>query len=358
MNINLTFIMKIISSKSFLIYFLSIFAFYSCSSPETNSPDPVVNPDPVGTPGIIGNVSTLAGRYAGENNGTGVSASFDTPQGLFVDNNGNVYVADTYNEKIRKITPAGVVTTIAGNTAIGQPSDYVFDSPYGIIVDDAGNIFVTNSAIDNSNAQINKISPTGTVTTFIENTVIQYPFGLCRDNVGNMYLADGGAGKIRKITPAGVLTTVAGYNTGYLDGPGNSAKFNSPKGLCISPTGVIYVADSNNHKIRKISTSGDVTTKTGGSAGFADGNLSDALFNYPQGICRDDSGNLYVADTYNHRIRKISTAVVVSTLAGSTMGFSDGSGATAKFNYPTSIVYSNNKLYVADSGGNRIRVIE
>ena len=186
-----------------------------------------------------------------------------------------------------------------------------------------------------SNAQI--------VSTFVSSG--GSPWGICMDNNGNLYFADISYNNISKITPNGILSILAGpgtvQNDGYIDGIGTAARFQSPREICIDQNGNLYVADSGNHRIRKITSSGVVTTFAGSTAGFTDGIGTAAQFNQPSGICIDPSGNLYVADMYNNKIRKISPAGVVSTFAGSTSGFIDGQGTNAKFFSPMSMGIDN-----------------
>jgi len=266
-----------------------------------------------------GNVSTLAG-IAGTNgfaDGSGVSAQFDSPNGVDVDSSGNVYVADFHNNRIRKIS-GGIVSTFAGTGA--QDS-----------VDGPG-----------ASAQFNR------------------PSGVAVDSSGNVYVADQFGQRIRKITSSGVVSTLAGTVTaGWNDGPGASAQFNFPSEVAVDSSGNVYVADLVGHRIRKIDSGGNVSTLAGtGVPGFADGPGASAQFNNPNGVAVDGSGNVYVADMENHRIRKIDSRGFVSTLAGGVQGFADGSGASAQFSYPKGVaVDSSGYLYVADFDNHRIRKI-
>ena len=171
-------------------------------------------------------------------------------------------------------------------------------------------------------------------------------------------MADQSNYRIRKISPAAVVTTLAGSSTGYMDDTGTAAKFRGPRGVAVDSSGHVYVADSNNNRIRKISPTGVVTTFAGSSQGDDDGTGTAAKFNNPSGVAVDSSGHVYVADQSNHRIRKISPAAVVTTLAGSSSGYVDGALAAAKFNGPSGVaVDSSGNLYVADFNNHRIRKI-
>ncbi|HAA58398.1 MAG TPA: hypothetical protein DCE42_26785 [Myxococcales bacterium] len=187
------------------------------------------------------------------------------------------------------------------------------------------------------------------------------PAGLAFGPSGGLYVSDLGLDRIRKIDSAGNVTTIAGSDWGYADGKGAAAKFKNPYGLAVDKSGNIFVADSGNHMIRKVTPTGVVTTYAGQKlSGEIDGALKDAKFDTPRDVAFDSAGNMYIADSRNHKIRKISTSGVVSTLAGGgSSGFKDGKGTAAQFFYPVSLFYDKSgKLYVADSGNHRIREID
>ena len=283
--------------------------------------------------GVVSTLAGLAGS-SGSADGTGSAARFCYPYGVAVDGSGNVYVADTDNYTIRKITPAGVVSTLAGlagssGSADGTGSAARFDYPYGVAVDGSGNVYVA----DSGNNTIRKITPAGVVSTLAgmagssgsadgtgSAARFNYPTGVAVDGSGNVYVADTGNNTIRKITPAGVVSTLAGTagSSGSADGTGSAARFYYPYGVAVDGSGNVYVADNDNYTIRKITPAGVVSTLAGlaGSSGSADGTGSAARFYYPYGVAVDGSGNVYVADTDNDTIRKITPAGVVSTLAG------------------------------------------
>src|SRR5437868_6660180 len=323
--------------------------------------------------------NTFAGNaYCG--NGTGSQAIFDYPYATAVDGAGNVYVADTYNYTVRKITPAGVVTTLAGlagedGSADGTGSYARFSYLFGIAVDGAGNVYVT----DFSNT-IRKITPAGVVTTLAgtpgvhgsadaTGSAAQFwqPWGIAVDSAGIVYVADQANSTIRKITPAGVVTTIAGAAGafGNINGTGNAARFNSPYGVAATPTGIIYVADSGNHEIRKITPAKAVTTfagsatTDGGGIGSSDGTGRIARFNYPNAVAVSGA-TVYVGDTYNHTIRKITSNGVVTTFAGTAgiPGSADGIGNAAQFYRPFGVAADKaGNVYVADASNSTIRKI-
>ena len=312
--------------------------------------------------------TTLAGSlWQGYLNGTGTTAQFNHPHGVYADVNGNIYVADTQNCVIRKVTPQGVATTIAGqgictfNDGISTLANFRY--PFGVTIDSNEIIYVA----DSSNNRVRKITPSGYVSTFAgqvnsgstDGIGINAKFngltGICTDSNGNIYTADSGSSKIRKITPLGMVTTIAGSTAGYLDDIGTNAKFNKPNGICIDSNDNLYVADTNNNRIRKITPSGIVSTIAGSTLGFADGVGNSALFNKPSGICVDSNGNIYVADTYNAKIRKISPLGEVTTFQGLT---TYPGGSQNIFQYPYGICCDvNGYLYVVDAAGNNITKI-
>jgi sugar lactone lactonase YvrE len=327
-----------------------------------------------------GEVSILAGstRSWGSADGTGTAARFNSPQGLATDSAGNVYVADTGNNAIRKITPAGEVSTLAGGTrswgsADGTGTAARFNFPQGLATDSAGNVYVA----DTNNQTIRKITPAGEVSTLAGSARswgstdgtgtaarFNFPRGITTDSAGNLYVADTNNQTIRKITPAGEVSTLAGSagNWGSTDGTGAAARFNSPRSITADATGNLYVADTNNQTIRKITPAGEVSTLAGSSrsAGSADGTGTAARFNFPRGIAADATGNLYVADTNNQTIRKITAVGVVSTLAGSSgsAGSADGTSTVARFNSPIGLATdSAGNIYVADTNNHTIRKI-
>ncbi len=326
------------------------------SSTVTSAPNAVLT---VETPLTIATLAGQAGII-----GSTASSDFDFPTGIALDTSGNLYIADFLNNAIRKVTPAGVVTTpYAG-----------FDLPYGIAADGSNNLYVADTGAN----LIQKITAsTGTVSTLAASTSFSEPLGIAVDSLGNIYVADTGNNIIRKITSGGTVTTLAGNGTaGYLDGTGTSAEFDNPSSVAVDSFGNVYVADHNNEVIREITPSGTVTTLAGqaGVAGYMDGPAAQALFNSPIGVTVDGSGNVYVADSLNPEltgtflnplspagndlIRKITPAGAVSTLAGQAgvAGSSNGLGSAAQFySVRASAINSWGEFYFADQFNQLIR---
>ncbi|HEV7406778.1 MAG TPA: choice-of-anchor tandem repeat NxxGxxAF-containing protein [Chthoniobacteraceae bacterium] len=301
-----------------------------------------------------------AGGY-GDADGPGSVARFHNPEAVATDALGNVYVADRDNHTIRKIAADGTVSTLAGSpgvqgTADGPGSTARFYNPAGVAVDGAGNVYVS----DLGNRRIRKVTAQGVVTTL---GAIEYPAGIGLDAAGNIYVADLYGQVICKMTGQGVVTTLAGsrFQIGRTDGAGAAARFSNPYGLAVQPDGTVFVADSGNHSIRKITPGGDVTTVAGnGSPGIADGTAGAARFNSPQGVAVDASGNLFVGDSVNDTIRQVTGAGVVTTLAGIARagGNADGIGSTARFGYPSGLaVDANGNVFVADRDNQSIRKV-
>ncbi|MEO6246293.1 MAG: immunoglobulin domain-containing protein [Opitutaceae bacterium] len=319
-------------------------------------------------------ITTFAGAANNVSGADGTPGSFNNPYGVAIDAGKNIYVADSLNHTIRKITPGRVVSTLAGTakspgTADGTGAAARFNFPVGIAVDSAGNVFISEA----NNQTIRKITPGGVVTTFAGAALqvgatdgagsaarFLLPFGVAVDSSDNLYVADSGNHTIRKITPAGVVSTLAGTagQSGFTNGTGGAARFASPFGIAADASGNVYVADSGNHAIRKITAAGAVTTVSGtGSPGATDGAVSVARFSQPRGVAVDASGNLFVADYGNSTLRNITAGGVVSTIAGAAgiVGEVNSVGAAARFYEPLGIVVDGTTVYVADTSNNLIR---
>lgn len=318
------------------------------------------------------NVALLAGSSTmGAADGTGAAASFTHPTGVAFDASGNAYIADFDNNMVRKIDQSGVVTTFAGSTTRGRNNgkgtSASFSNPESVAVDSRGNVYVA----DFNNNMVRKITPDGVVSTLAgsgasgssdgtgPSASFRGPDGVTVDSTGNVYVADLNNNVIRKIAPSGFVTTIAGNLTpGYNDGQGAAASFNRPAGMAIDSAGNLYAADTGNNVIRKISVTGNVTTFAGsGAEGSTDGIATGASFRTPVGLTLDAVGNVFVADAGNNEIRKITSAGVVTTLAGSTKpGSANGIGSDASFGSPMgAAIDASSNIYVTDTGNNMIR---
>lgn len=323
----------------------------------------------------LGFATTLAGspQIAGFADGTETLARFDSPEGIASDGFSppSLYVADTGNHVVRLVTLGGSVTTVAGNPPQAGSADLQgaaarFRAPAGVAVigDD---VFVA----DTENHTIRKIDSAGVATTIAGAAGLpgstdtpsrfRFPGGITALG-GDLYVTDSETHTVRKVTTAGLVTTIAGNpgQTGSADGSGTTALFNNPQGI-VALGGDLYVADSGNHTIRKVTTGGDVTTLAGsaGIAGSADGLPAVARFRSPLGIAVLGT-SLYVADSGNHTIRKVLVpSGTTSTFAGSAgqPGVADGSGASARFSSPDGITGVGSALYVADRGNHAVRRI-
>jgi len=347
-----------------ILILLTVASLLSC-------PNPSISP----TRALM--VSTLAGtaRLTGATNSDVGASQFDGPAGVAVDKDGNVYVADRNNRMIRKIRPDGTVSTLAGPHIADETDDdeaaTEFDVPAGVAVDSSGNVYVA----DRKNHQIYKITPEGEVDTLAgtarragdtnsDEGAPQFdsPADVAVDSSGNVYVADFGNHLIRRITPSGVVSTYAGTGSpGDTNGDAiGEAQFDNPQGVAVDKDGNVYVADRDNIRIRKISPQGMVSSFIGTAWGFRNGDASEAEIRQPAGVTVDSSGNVYVADQHNHRIRKISPEQTVSTYAGTgEVGYSDGVARAAGFFSPSDVaVDSSGNVYVADSGNHLIRKIE
>jgi len=325
-------------------------------------------------------IHTLAGNTSpGSTNGFGSNARFDHATAVTADPAGNVYVADTENGTLRKISPNGFASTLAGSPGVfgyfdGLGANARFYGPEGIVADSAGQIYVADCA----NGTIRKVTAAGVVRTFAgtpgsfnsfdgsgTSARFFHPEGLALDNAGSLYVCDSWNHTIRKISVAGDVTTLAGL-AGYFgaaDGTNSKARFNRPCGIVVDSATNIYVADCFNHTIRKITANGLVSTIAGlaGVWGSADGTNNTARLHLPQGLALSPSGELFFADSGNQTLRKASpsgTNWVVTTVCGlnGLAGSQNGTGSGASFSFPSGLAFdSAGNLYVADMANNMIR---
>ena len=331
-------------------------------------------------------ISTVAGSgiasYSGDG-GAAASARLYGSNGLAFDSSGNLYIADSSNNRIRKINAVGVISTVAGNGTSGfsgdggQAAAAELCYPIAVAADSSGNLYIA----DSENDRIRKVDTSGIITTVAGDgnggytgdggqaaaAEIGYPQAVAVDSAGNLYIADSGNNVIRKVDTSGVITTVAGNgNNGYSGdgGPATAAALNYPYGISVDSSGSLYISDCNNNVIRKVGTDGIISTVAGtGTSGYAgDGGLATgAALSYPNSVVTDGSGNLYIADGSNNVIRKVDTAGIISTIAGTGVWSFSGDGGlatAATFSWPVGLVLdSSGNLYFSDCNNNRIREI-
>jgi sugar lactone lactonase YvrE len=342
--------------------------------------------------------------------GVASQARFAGILGIAVDAMGNIYVADSANHAIRRISPSGIVSTIVGSIGAPQSGDVDglgsaarLNTPTGIAVTitsggetvlyvaDSGNhkvkritLFSWADPTNPDNWVVNTVAGTGTAGKDDETgnlATFNELYGVAVDSWGNVYVTERTGNRVRRLQFKGgdpnlatnwQVSLVAGDNgaaagaSGDTDGTGSSARFNAPCGIAVDRAGNLYVADSGNHRIRKIvnalgGSGGTVSTLAGSTQGYADGTGTSAQFNTPKGVTVDTAGYLYIADTGNHRIRRVSPTGVVTTIAGTgTAGSVDGAGNVAQFNSPSALaIDASGNLYVADgANGEVVRLIQ
>ena len=311
----------------------------------------------------------------GSTDNTNSAARFSGPVGVTVDSAGNLFVGDWGNHTIRQVTPAGLVTTLAGSAGTSGTNDGTgsaarFTNPAGVAVQTNGNVYVA----DENRSTIRQVTAAGVVTTLAgragsaggfdgtgSEAWFYQPAGVAADSNGNIFVADTVNCTIRKVTPAGVVTTLAGlaYQDGNTDGTNDTARFRWPEGLAVDKAGNIFVADTANCTIRKVTPAGVVTTLAGsaGASGSVDGTNSAARFNFPAGIAVDSADNLFVTDKGSHTIRKVTATGRVTTIGGlaGVTGSTDEIGGAARFYSPAGLAVDNaGTLYIADSSNHRI----
>ncbi len=325
------------------------------------------------------------GGYSGDG-GQATAAELWGPNGLTLDVSMNIYVADLTNQRIRKINTSGIISTVAGNGYAGFSGDggpatnAEIYNPAAVIVDTAGNLYIS----DLYNSRVRKVDVSGIITTIVGNGISGFSgdggpataaeinaFGLALDASGNIYIADCGNQCIRKVAKSGIISTVAGNTVNGFSGDGGqatAAELYCPIGVALDASGNIYIADECNDRIRKVNTSGIITTIAGGgSTGLGDGGLAiNAELYYPYGVALDGLGNVYIADLDNERIREVNTSGIITTVAGNGYGapssgrFSgDGGQATsAELWGPHGVALDvANNLYISDAGNDRIRKV-
>ena len=337
------------------IIIITITTLFACKKDNTN--DNAISDESANY-----TVSTFAGNgINGMDPGTGGLALLNNPGKIAFDAQGNLFVADMDNDKIRKITPSGAMTTLAGSTigyADGTGNAAMFNRPSALALDAQGNVYVAEAG----NLRIRKITPAGVVTTIAGNGIaglsdgtgiaaqIDIPGGMAIDALGNIYFTQKDFHGIRKVSSTGVVSTFAGSITkGFADATGTAARFNEPYTLTIDAQGNIYASDNKNARIRKVTPTAVVTTV-----------IQRANENEMYNIANDAQGNFYISqgDFSTSMIVKVSPTGSITKIAGGVVGYSDGPGNTAKFSYLTGMAVSaNGDLYVAELFNNTIRKI-
>ena len=348
-----------------------------------------------GIPAAVPTIETVAGTGtagAGGDGAAAVAAQINSPQDVAVDGSGNLYIADSNNDRVRKVDAAGVITTVAGTGIEGYGGDggpaasAQLDTPRGVAVDGLGNLYIA----DSGNHRVRKVDAAGVITTVAGTTrgfsgdggpaasaQLNQPFRVAADGVGQLYIADTFNYRIRKVDSAGVITSVAGMGSGAgYSGDGGQATSASISlvrgGVALDGLGNLYIADSGNRLVRKVDAAGVITTVAGMVArGFSGdgGPAVSAQMRAPRGVAADGLGNLYIADTWNNRIRKVDAAGVITTVAGTgptviagvspgEYGGDGGAATAARLHHPRGLALDGSgNLYIADSSNHRIRKV-
>lgn len=354
----------------------------------TPTPTPTATPGPSATPTLepthspiplsLSLLVTVGGNGSPAfSEGSKDKAQFYDPSGIALMDDGSLLVADQGNHRIRKVSPAGEVSTFAGSGTKGYLNGAAdvaqFNSPTGVAVGTDGTVYVA----DKDNQRIRRVSPSGEVSTLAGTGAVgtsdgvgtgakfSYPYAVTVDAGGTVYVADTGNSLIRKITPQGHVSTLAGSaGPGYADGQAlGEARFQMPTGVAVTANGTVLVADRSNHRLRRVSPDGTVSTLAGGESGFLDGETSNARFKYPHSVVIGPDDYLYVTDEQNHRIRRLKQDGTVSTIAGNGKngmavgnGYSPQDALNTAFSFPAGIAVSaSGTVFISDRANHAIR---
>ena len=335
----------------------------------------------VNSAGIITTFAGTGSTGSDGDDGPATSAQLNLPFGVSADGNGNVYIADYFNNKIRMVNAAGIITTYAGTGDFGSDGDdgpaslAQLYSPYGVSADGNGNVYIADSL----NNKIRMVNSDGIITTYAgtgstgsdgddgpaTSAQLNSPLGISADQNGNVFIADAGNVRIRMVNSDGIISTLAGTGTQGSSGDGGvaiSAQLVNPNGVSADQNGNVYIADTGNGKIRVVSSDGIITTYAGkGLSGGDGGPATLALLNIPVGVTADVSGNVYIADTNNNKIRMVNSAGIITTIAGTGEYGSSGDGGAASLallGHPCGVSADNNQnVYIVDTENNKIRVM-
>lgn len=336
-------------------------------------------------------ISTIAGTgvagFSGDG-GRATSAELNAPQGVAVDPQGNVYFTDFDSQRVRKISASGTITTFAGyaSATITTGSTPVGDGgpatsaplyyPVGLALDKQGNLYIA----EYEEQRVRKVSPNGIITTFAGSGQVgiagfsgdggpataarlSYPSAVAVDGQGNVYIADEGNHRVRKVSAGGTITTIAGTGVAGFSGdggPATSASLYYPQGVAVDGQGNVYIADTSNYRVRKVSPGGTISTFAGGGSSLGDGGPATAAqLNAPKGVAVDGQGNVYIADTNDNRVREVSPGGTISTFAGGGSSLGDGGPATAaELGQPSALaVDGQGNVYITDTDNHRVRKV-
>ena len=337
-----------------------------------------------------GTITTIAGTNTAKNpfggfsgdGGPATSALLDYPSAVAVDAKGNVYIADSANQRVRKVSPSGTITTIAGSGQCcpvgdgGPATSAGLYKPRGVAVDRQGNLYIADPEVN----RVRKVSPAGTITTFAGGDMpgfsgdggpatsarLSDPWGVATDGRGNVYIGDTGNQRVRKVSPSGTITTIAGNGKSGYSGDGSratSARMFSPHGVAVDAKGDVYIADNGNFRVRKVSPSGTITTIAGnGRSGYSGdgGRATSARLFPPSGVAVDAKGDVYIAESTDH-LRAVSPSGTITTIAGSgRSGYSGDGGPPTKaelWDARGVAVDGKGRVYIADAGSERVRKV-